>query len=73
MEKVLANTYMNIKSKPEFKRITKRGNYMVEIEVEKYSDEYFDKQDLIKIVTVNVEYKLKNSNQVYKLSTLATK
>lgn len=73
MEEVLANNYNNIKTIPQTKKVTDRGNYLVSVEVEKYNDEYMERKDIIKTVTVNVEYTFRNKKQVYTISTLATK
>lgn len=73
MEDVLKNNYASIRSVPEHKKITQRGTYLVSVEVEKYSDEYMDRKDLIKTVTVNVKYTYQNKEEVYTISTLATK
>ncbi len=73
MEEVLKEDYINIKSKPKYKKVTNRGSYYISVDVERYNEEYLERKDLIKTVTVNVEYTYRNSRQVYTVSTLATK
>ncbi|MEG0073282.1 MAG: hypothetical protein RR922_05350 [Clostridia bacterium] len=73
MENVLAQNYMNIAPRPE-RRVTKGSStYYVYVEVEKYSDEYMEKQDLVKTVTVNVKYTLRNKEKTFEVKTLTTR
>ena len=48
-------------------------NIQIDIQVEKYSDEDASKKDLIKIVTITVQYEYMNSNQSYELKKLKIK
>ena len=48
-------------------------NIQIDIKVEKYSDEDASKKDLIKIVTITVQYEYMNSNQSYELKKLKIK
>lgn len=58
MEETLAREYIG------------NENYTMELKVKKYNEDDSTKEDLIKIVTVTIKYKVANEDKVYTVKTL---
>lgn len=72
MEIALATEYDELYSFSDTQELNSI-EYSVTINVIKYSDEFLDKEDLIKTVEVNVDYMLNGKNQNFKVSSLKEK
>ena len=55
------------------KYISNVNNFNITVTIEKYSDKFVEKEDYIKIITVQIEYNLgKNNKETLEISTLKT-
>jgi hypothetical protein len=70
MEIALATNYDDLNSFSNSETLN-NVNYSVTVTVTKYSDIYFDKQDLVKTVEIKVDYMLSGKSQSFKVSSLS--
>ena len=72
IEMAIATDYDNLYS---FNDVSNVDNieYRVNVNVEKYSDKDFSKEDIVKIINVNVDYMFNGKNYEYELKTLKGK
>lgn len=73
LEKVSLEDYDAIDGKNEEKIFENNKEYIVNYSIERYSDTKPNKKDLVKIVTVTVNYKIKEDDKSYTVSTLVTR
>lgn len=72
VEKTLLEDYDTINNKEE-KIFEKNKEYLVNYSIEKYSDTKPNKEDLVKVLTVTVNYNVRGNNKNYTVSTLVTR
>lgn len=72
VEKTLLEDYDTINNKEE-KVFEKNKEYLVNYSIEKYSDTKPNKEDLVKVLTVTVNYNVRGNNKNYTVSTLVTR